>query len=109
VEASRHAAAGAVAALEGRDGDAIADFLEATGAYRAVHADFFAALTALDLLVAVGPDHAVVREAAAEARVVLERVGAMPYLHRLDRALEPGQRPGRGVTDALPRAADRVG
>lgn len=101
VVAARHAAAGAVAALERRDADAIAEFLDAISQYQAVHGDYFAALTALDLLLAVGPEQTVVRDAAGEARVVFERVGARPYLERLDVALR-----GRPPEAAASPAAD---
>jgi tetratricopeptide (TPR) repeat protein len=109
VAAARHAADGAVAALEGRDAEAVVAFVAAIGGYRAVHGDYFAALTALDLLIAVGPGHAVAREAAAEARELLERVGATPYLRRLDEALNPETPGDRAAIPAMPRGAEPVG
>jgi class 3 adenylate cyclase/tetratricopeptide (TPR) repeat protein len=76
-----------IAALEGRRREAI-------GSYRAVVAEalrqgdgFEGAAEALNAVVLLGTDDAELRALAAQAREVLGRVGARPFLERLDAAI----------------------
>ncbi|MGH3073622.1 MAG: ATP-binding protein, partial [Gaiellales bacterium] len=87
VQWTRTSARAGLAAFEGRIDEAVAGFGAALAMMRAVSANMDYALTALDLLVLVGADHPATREPAAEARKIFERVGARPYLDRLDAAL----------------------
>jgi len=87
VKADRIAARAAIAALEGRIDEAVAGFRDALARHRAVGADYWTALRALDFVLLVGADHPATREAAAEARGILERVGARPYLAKLEQAM----------------------
>jgi hypothetical protein len=96
---ARLAARAGIAALEGRVDEAIAGFQEALARPRAVGADFVLASMALDFVHLVGGDHAAVREAAAEARPIFERIKARPYLHHLEAALA---RPAADPTHAEP-------
>jgi tetratricopeptide (TPR) repeat protein len=80
-------ARGAIAALEGRSGDAAIAYDEAIRRWRESGYDFDAASAALDFAWAVGPEVPEVRVAAGEARSVFERVRANVYLERLDAAL----------------------
>ncbi|MEO7119327.1 MAG: hypothetical protein ABIZ34_10190, partial [Candidatus Limnocylindrales bacterium] len=73
-----------IAALEGRTDEAVDGFLDAISRTRAVGNDVIAAMVALDMVDLLGADHPATREPAAEARIVFERIGAKPYLERLD-------------------------
>jgi class 3 adenylate cyclase/predicted ATPase len=85
--AARIAARAGIAALEGRDAEAITGFLDAIARYRATGLDFDLACAALDFALLVGPSEPSVRAAADEARAIFERIGARPYLDRLDGAM----------------------
>jgi class 3 adenylate cyclase/tetratricopeptide (TPR) repeat protein len=87
VDTSRIAARAGIAALEGRTDEAIAGSREALTRLRSIGADFEVARAVLDFVLLVGADHPATREFAAEARAVFERVGARPYVERLDAAL----------------------
>jgi hypothetical protein len=56
----------------------------------------------VDFLVLLGPDEPAAVAAAQEARIVFDRVGARPYLERLEAALAPGS--ATSVPDAAPVA-----
>ncbi len=86
----RLAAHAAVAALEGRTDEAAASFREALAGYRARSEDFTTATLDLNFVLLFGPDQPGASEAAAEARAIFERVGAKPYLAKLDEALAGG-------------------
>ena len=87
VSADRSAGHAAVAALEGRHEDAIAGYRAAMAAYRSIGAELWIARTVLNFATVMDVDHPAVREAAAEARPIFERVRARAYLERLDAAL----------------------
>ncbi|MGH2357577.1 MAG: ATP-binding protein, partial [Candidatus Limnocylindria bacterium] len=76
-----------IAALEGREAEAIEGYREALRQRRALELHFDTARTALDYVLLVGPNAPGAREAAEEARAVFERLGARPYLNRLQEAL----------------------
>ena len=84
--AGRTAVRAGIAALEGRRDEAIAGFRDALARLRAIGEDFELARTGLDFGLLVGPGEPAARAAAAEARPIFERVGARPYLERLDAA-----------------------
>jgi class 3 adenylate cyclase/tetratricopeptide (TPR) repeat protein len=86
-QAHRAWAAATVAAFDGRLEDAMTGFRKALDLMREVHQDFDLARIGVDLALLLGPDHADVPAVAAEAREIMERVGAEPYLRRLDTAL----------------------
>jgi hypothetical protein len=85
--ASRIAAWAGIAALEGRRDDAISGFRDALARCRSIGEDFELARTGLDFVLLVGPAEPSARAAADEARLIFERVGARPYLERLDAAM----------------------
>jgi hypothetical protein len=60
---------------------------------------FDQALTALDMARTLGTDGSAVRTALTDARSILERLGARPYLERLDELLS-GKAPESPVTTA---------
>lgn len=81
---NRAAAWAGIAALEGRRDKAIAGYRDALKRYREIGYDFEVARVELDMLMLLGPDLPEARAVAEEARAVFERVGARPYLERLD-------------------------
>jgi class 3 adenylate cyclase/tetratricopeptide (TPR) repeat protein len=83
------AARAGVDALEGRLDDAAAAFREAIELLRSIGAELDAALMSLDAIEALGADHTFSLAVAPEARSVFVRIGAKPYLARLDAALPP--------------------
>ncbi|HEY7940531.1 MAG TPA: adenylate/guanylate cyclase domain-containing protein [Candidatus Limnocylindrales bacterium] len=88
--AHRLAARAGLAALEGRAEEAVELYREARARMIDNGDAFSAALTGLDMITMVGAEVPVARQAAAEARVVFERVGARPYLAFLDAAMSSG-------------------
>jgi class 3 adenylate cyclase/tetratricopeptide (TPR) repeat protein len=74
----------AIAGLEGRSEEARTLFAEARRGLIEKGANFEAALVAIDMAAALGPDDPGVTTAAGEARLVLERLHALPFLARLD-------------------------
>jgi len=76
----------AAAALEGDHPAALDGFGRAVATMREVGAAFDVALTQLDRLI-VMPDGPGSAEAATEARAILERLGARPFLERLEQAV----------------------
>jgi class 3 adenylate cyclase/predicted ATPase len=87
ITASRIAARAGIAALENRVDEAVAGYRDALSRLRDLGEDINVARYALDFVTLVGADHPATREPAAEARKIFERVGARPYLERLDAAL----------------------
>jgi class 3 adenylate cyclase/tetratricopeptide (TPR) repeat protein len=79
----------AIAALAGQRDEAAAEYVAALGEFAELGLVFDQALTALDMARALGTEATAVRTALAEARTILERLGARPYLERLDE-LESG-------------------
>ena len=81
------AARAGIAALEGHQADAIQGFLDGLRQLGALGYEFDVARVALDFVLLVGPDIPEARAAGEQARVIFERVGAKPYLERLDAAM----------------------
>src|SRR4029077_936354 len=102
IMASRIAARGGIAALEGRLDDAVAAYRDALAQYRAIGHNFDLACAGLDCLLLVGPDEPLPREAAAEARAIFARVGARPYMERLDAGIT--ERADRGSRAVAPES-----
>ena len=87
VTASRLASRAGIAALEGRIDEALAGYRQSLSVFRSIHADWLVAGHELDLIMVVGGDHPAAREAAAEARPILERIKARAWLEVLDAAM----------------------
>ncbi len=87
VTASRIASRAGIAALEGRIEEALAGYRQALSVFRSIHADWLLAGHEIDLVMVVGGEHPAAREAAAEARPILERIKARAWLEVLDAAL----------------------
>ena len=75
-----------LAALEGREDEAVVGLHRVLEAYRDLGYDFFLARTILDSTRVLGAD-ALGSALVAEARAIFERVGATPYLAWLDAAV----------------------
>jgi hypothetical protein len=73
-----------LAALEGRTGEALAGFREALADWRDLGLPWRIALTAIVMATVLDPSEPEVRAAAEEARGILARLGARPFLERLD-------------------------
>ena len=86
VAAARHLTSGAVAAVEGRTAEAVAEFRVGAEAFNALDVAFDGAMImigALELL----PDQPEIRAIAERYRPMLVELRARPWLERLDRAL----------------------
>ena len=75
-----------IAALEGRPAEAVALYKEGLRGWRAVHAVVDEALTGVDAAELLDASDPQVAEIVASTRAILERLGAKPYLTRLDAA-----------------------
>ncbi len=73
-----------IAAGHGRPAEALTGYRAAIAAYRDLGLPFDLALTGLDMAVLLGVDEPAVAAAAAEARVILQGLGAAPLVARLD-------------------------
>ncbi|CAN5710480.1 adenylate/guanylate cyclase domain-containing protein [soil metagenome] len=76
-----------LAALEGRTDEGATHFAEAAKALRDLDVPFDLALTQLDRITVLGADHPDSPAAAEEAHAIFERLGAKPFLERLEAAL----------------------
>ena len=93
MELDRATLAAGVAGLEGRMIDAVNGFRDAITGYTSLGVAFDAALATIDLASVVGDAERASPEIGAlidAARSTLERLGARPFLQRLDDALQPG-------------------
>ena len=88
-QAHRSWATAAIAALDGRVEDAVDGFRDARARLGEIHLDFDLARVSIDMAVLLGPGHADALTAGEEGRAIFERLGARPYLERLDGALAP--------------------
>ncbi|MDH2904011.1 MAG: adenylate/guanylate cyclase domain-containing protein [Actinomycetota bacterium] len=84
VEADRMTIEAGLAALEGRTQESLALYQSALQKWRDIDLPWDEALTAIDMATLLGPGEADVRMAAATGREILMRLGAMPFLERLD-------------------------
>lgn len=90
-----------ILALEGRATDALALYRETLRGWRGLNLAWDEALTCVDMVAFLGPAEPEVRAAAEAALVTLSRLGAQPYLDRLDAALSGSTSP---AAHPLPRA-----
>jgi hypothetical protein len=91
---------GAIAALEGRRGDAISLFLDAFRKMRDLGLEYERAVAAVFIAKLLGAATPELREAIDEAEATLRRLGAAPMLERLAeaRAAEAKGEAGAGPT-----------
>jgi class 3 adenylate cyclase/predicted ATPase len=93
VETIRIWAAAGLAALERRRDEARAGLVDAISRNREMQLDFVAASVALDAAILL-PGDPEIRSRAEWAREVFSRIGARPFLQRLEQALAAGAPPG---------------
>jgi class 3 adenylate cyclase/tetratricopeptide (TPR) repeat protein len=113
VEAERLTFRAGLAALEGRSGDALTLYRDALRAWRDLGLPWDEALCGLDMALVLDPSEPEVRTAADAARDVFVRLGAAPFVARLDAALARSSAPvgtadrmgallpGRGQADTV--------
>ena len=97
----------AIAALEGQSVEATSEYVAVIRAWHDLGARWDEALTTIDMATVLDPSLPEVRSAAALARELLARLGARPYLERLDAAMsrpradraEERTAGGRGTAD----------
>jgi class 3 adenylate cyclase/tetratricopeptide (TPR) repeat protein len=95
-----------IAALEGRGEEALAGYREALRTWRDLGCVWDEALCSIDMAVLLDPSLPEVRTAADSAREILTRLGARPFIEKLDAALtRPIARKEAGVT--VPATAAR--
>jgi tetratricopeptide (TPR) repeat protein len=102
VELRRMTIRAGLAALEGRSGDALAQYRDAIRGWHDVGLAWDEALTGLDMAILLDPSQPQVRAVADSTRQILERLGAKPYLARLDAALarpRSGESPRAGASE----------
>jgi hypothetical protein len=87
VDTDRRTIRAGLAALEGHPGDALAGFREALAGWRDLGSPWREALTGITMATLLQPSDPEVRSAAEAAREILVRLGAAPFIARLDAAL----------------------
>jgi class 3 adenylate cyclase/tetratricopeptide (TPR) repeat protein len=96
VEVRRSTLAAGLAALEGRPEEAHRHYAEALDGWREARMVWDEALTGIDMATVLDPADPKVRAVAARTREILERLGAKPFIERLDAALS--RSPGAAST-----------
>ncbi len=76
-----------IAALEGRSAEALGEYREALRGWRDLGLPVLEALTVIDMATLLDPTLPEIQAAGATARDILRRLGARPFLERLDAAL----------------------
>jgi class 3 adenylate cyclase/tetratricopeptide (TPR) repeat protein len=112
-ETATREAAAVVAIIEGRRDEGLNGFIDAIRRWRDLGLEFEAAMCALTLVTMVGAANPETRDAAEQARMLFERVGANAHLVLLDQAMaavrstHPMRRDGPIVGD-VPASATRL-
>jgi hypothetical protein len=99
---------GAIAALEGRRGDAMSLFLDAFRRMRDLGLEYERAVAAVFIVKLLGADTPELREAIEEAEATLRRLGAAPMLERVAEARAAGAKAQAGAGPMQNDAARRV-
>jgi len=87
VELRRMTIRAGLAAVEGRAAEALGLYRETVRGWHDLGLPWDEALTAIDMATLIDPGEAEVRSTAASAREILVRLGAKPFVDRLDAAL----------------------
>ena len=110
MEAQRTAIRAGLAALDGRPAEALALYREALRAWRELGAAWDEALCTIDMATLLDPAEPEVQAAADAGRAILTRLGARPFLERLEAAMRRAPASAmassapEGVTSASTRA-----
>jgi tetratricopeptide (TPR) repeat protein len=110
VEIRRVTIRAGLAALEGRTADALAMYRDALQGWRDTGLPWDEALTGIDMATLLDPSEPEVRTVAHAAREILVRLGAKPFLQRLDAAVarSTSSAPLSGATESTEsRSASR--
>jgi len=106
IEADRATIRAGIAARQGRLGEALAGYRDALRSWAELGLAWDEALCGLDMALLLDPRDPDVRQIAESTREILVRLGAAPFIERLDAALAatpipgaPGIGVGRGITD----------
>ncbi len=89
IEADRHTIRAGIAAAEGRPAEALALYRDALRAWRDLGLAWDEALCGIDMATLLDRGEPAVMAAADSARQILARLGARPFLERLEAALAP--------------------
>jgi class 3 adenylate cyclase/tetratricopeptide (TPR) repeat protein len=101
---ARHATLRAgIAALDGRPAEAVALYRDALRDWRSTHAVWDEAMTGIDMAMLLDPADPEVVDVVSSTQTILERLGARPYLERLEAAIATGARATHG--EARPATA----
>jgi tetratricopeptide (TPR) repeat protein len=84
-----------IAALDGRTAEALALYRDALRGFRETHSILDEAMTGIDMTELLDPSEPEVAATTKSTREILERLGAKPYLERLDSAA--GRAPARAA------------
>jgi hypothetical protein len=95
LDATREQFRAAMLALDGRADDALVAYGEAARRFRDMDLLFCLGMCQLEVAMLIGPDHAVARAAAEEAKDIFTRLGSPPILERLATIFPPPLREGR--------------
>jgi tetratricopeptide (TPR) repeat protein len=95
IDANRTTIRGGLAALDGRPGEALALYREGLAAWRELGAAWDEALCTIDMATLLDPSEPDVQAAAEAGRAILTRLGAKPFLERLESAM--ARRPTSGA------------
>jgi class 3 adenylate cyclase/tetratricopeptide (TPR) repeat protein len=87
VECRRATIRAGLLALDGRTAEALAGYRDVLARWEGLGLVLDKAMTAIDMATLIGPGEGDVTAAVADARAFLERVGATPFLERLDAAM----------------------
>jgi class 3 adenylate cyclase/tetratricopeptide (TPR) repeat protein len=88
VEARRASIRAGLAALDGRPAEALSEYRDATRRFRDIGLPIDEAFTAIEMATLLDPAEPEVRAAADVAREILTRLGAKPFLERLEEAIQ---------------------
>jgi tetratricopeptide (TPR) repeat protein len=92
LDADRRTILGGLAAAEGRPTEALAEYRDALRRWRELGLDFDLARSGLEFVTSL-PDEPEAHEAAEESRRIFERLGARPFVERVDVALQEAAEP----------------
>jgi len=98
INCSRRTVEAGLLALGERMDEAARSFREAAEGWRELGTVFDLALCRLDFVILAGPGHPETPAAAEEAREILTRLRAKPFLERLEAAMAAGDAPEIGAT-----------
>jgi class 3 adenylate cyclase/tetratricopeptide (TPR) repeat protein len=108
IDADRTTILAGIAALEGRTTEALTGYRQALGVWRDLGLVWDEALCAIDMASVLDPSDPEVASAAGAGRTVLLRLGATPFLDRLDAAItrpRPAERAHERAAEGAPRTS----